>query len=376
MQRKLKALVKLHHQLRETADHSELSYLKLTFELLTVVFGKNKLKIDDYFNLCLYDNKLYPSKELPTFVGRKYMKKRIHAKMNAIRWEVMQIDKYIQSCMFEQFGIPHPELQAVIARYHRQTANLPLLRSDSEIKNFLKNTASYPLFVKPIKGGYGRGAIRAEQYDSVNDKVVLSNGEKLDPDGFINYLQDPQGYGFIVQQAIVGTPETRDVCGNIPSGLRLVTILGDDGTTILRVIWKIPTGNNYVDNFQRGKSGNLLASVDPNSGKIQRIVKGAGFGLELTDSLPGGSFKVGDTVPHWDAAKELVMKATPVFTGFRCQHWDIGLSNDGPVAFEVNADGGWDVVQIAHGFGAMDNELVSILNKYGDCGSRSHFANH
>ena len=371
---KLKRLNSLHQKIRHISSLTDRSYFALWGEIILVVFGANRLQVDDYFTLCLYDRELYPNAKLSTFIGGKAKKNLFHSQFNAIYWDAVQTDKFIQSCVHHQTGTPHPQVQAVFCRYHRAVGDIPLLSTDYDCEQFFREMAEYPLFMKPIKGGSARGTFRAESYDKDSDELVFTSGERVRVSGITKTFDDKTGYGFLIQKAVCGALQTRQVSGKVPTGYRVISLLGDHGVEIFHAVWKVPTGNNYMDNFQKGESGNLLINIDPSSGEILRIIKGAEHGLAMTNEVPGGSYQVGDIAPGWQEVRALVEKATPVFTGFRCQHWDIGLTDQGPVVFEVNANGGWEGTQIVQGHGLLTDEFKAILQRYGDQGKRDEFS--
>ena len=48
-----------------------------------------------------------------------------------------------------------------------------------------------------------------------------------------------------------------------------------------RCLWKLPTGANTHDNYEGGRTGNLAAAVDHQTGTIVRVI--SGFGLDVTE---------------------------------------------------------------------------------------------
>jgi hypothetical protein len=118
------------------------------------------------------------------------------------------------------------------------------------------------------------------------------------------------------------------------------------------------------DNFMHGETGNLLAYVDPESGKVGRVITGVGTALKEVDRHPEtGATIPGAMLPDWPRVKETCLTAGRCYPGLRFQHWDVALSRSGPQLLEVNVEGSLDLHQLAGGRGVLDEDLVRALPK-------------
>jgi hypothetical protein len=54
-----------------------------------------------------------------------------------------------------------------------------------------------------------------------------------------------------------------------------------------------------------------------------------------------------------------------LFPSLRLQHWDIALTNRGPVILEINIDGGMRTHQIVQQHGIIDDRLEQLAAKFG-----------
>jgi len=135
----------------------------------------------------------------------------------------------------------------------------------------------------------------------------------------------------------------------------------DAGPRLFRAIWKIPTGANMVDNFDRGMLGNLVARVDPETGRILRVIGGSGVGKREVRTHPdtGRSFE-GFAIPEWDRVRALCLQAATIFPALRLQFWDIALGAEGPVVLEVNIGGNLDGPQQVADSGVLDADLEAF----------------
>jgi hypothetical protein len=348
--------------LSKPAKQGKKSFLRQLREIIKLRLGPTKLYSSEYFFYALFDQDLYGDDvDLSAFCGA-HMKDWLHEQLNSPLWDAVVTDKFIVSRVFRSAGIPHPEIYAVACRFPRNCGNVPMFQSARDLADFLRKDIPFPFFAKPIKGGSASGCLRAEAYDSATDRLELADGSHVEVDKFVASLDDQTGWGFLFQEAMVGHKETADLCGNSVSGCRVVALLDDDKAYPVRVIWKIPARGNYTDNYVHGNSGNLLADIDLASGTARRVVSGAGLNLKINPTHPDtGATVLGRRLPEWEALLELVRVAAPAFPGFRVQHWDIGVTSKGLVAFELNSAGDLDLVDLPHGTGFYDSQLKEFM---------------
>src|SRR4029079_10808107 len=83
--------------------------------------------------------------------------------------------------------------------------------------------------------------------------------------------------GYIFQRRIAPHAGVRAIVGNRLATVRAITILTEQGPQLLPALWQIPAGDNVADNYWR--SGNLLATLDLEAGRIIRVVRGTGLAL-------------------------------------------------------------------------------------------------
>jgi len=141
-----------------------------------------------------------------------------------------------------------------------------------------------------------------------------------------------------------------------------VVVCGPRGPEIFRCAWKVPAGLNMSDNFIHGEVGNLLALVNVDTGRVERIISGTGFELrEVTEHPDTGQILLGMTLPDWAAVRALCLTAATAFPGLRLQSWDIALGAAGPVILEVNVQGSMDLHQLAGARGILEGVLTETL---------------
>ena len=112
-------------------------------------------------------------------------------------------------------------------------------------------------------------------------------------------------------------------------------------------MWRIPSRGNWTDNFHKGMSGNMLGLIDPESGRVVRFTAGMGLTLREMERHPDTQAPMlGRILPNWAAARELALRGAASFPGYQFHHWDVAFSNRGPVALELNFNGGVDIYQL------------------------------
>lgn len=272
------------------------------------------------------------------------------AVVNDRRSIVLTRDKLVAFTLLRQHGIPFPEVKAVV----HPTRVFPGARSltgKEAVSRYLETEANFPIFMKPNAGNGGFGSIWVDGY--ADGSLQLRDGTSLPLGPYIDkwLVLD----GLVLQAVARPHPVIADVFGPRLSTARIVVLVLDGGPVVHRATLRIPAGANMVDNFRHGASGNLLGAVDVDSGELYNVVGKKGVDLASVRTHPDtGREIVGLRVPDWEAAKALCIGAAPLFTGIRFQSWDIAFTDQGPQVMEVNAEGDFDVLQLAAGRGIAD----------------------
>jgi len=342
-------------------------------EFLTLRFGPTNLIVQDYYWYNLANKDIYKNVDLTTFGGH-IMSLDLHKRLNSALWDAVVTDKLIMAMVFSSTGIPHPRMYAAACHFVRDCGDLRVFLTEQELTNFLVDGMCYPFFCKPIKGGSGKGCHRVEDFDSEKKQLRLADGNHVSITKFLESLVDPTGWGFLFQEAVLPHPDTAEICGSAVSGCRIVMLLDDERTRPFRVVWKIPIGNSHVDSFLGGASGNLAADVDIETGRVTRVVSGFGTDLQVVSDHPDtGANLVGILVPDWESMMAMIKKASLAFSGFRFQHWDVGLTSNGPIVYELNTAGAFRIIEMAKGSGVYDTELQAFIDCNAEEGRRPKF---
>ena len=221
--------------------------------------GRGRLGPSGYFDYRLFDAEQSPAVLRHDYAGYK-AESEIDKKWNAYTSWIVTGDKLLFYSALHGFRLPHPELFAVTHPIGRHCGMAPCFSDASSLAGFIREGMTYPFFSKPIFGSFGRGAYNATGYDAVSDELILAQGGRRPVMEFCNEMleitrkRNKVLSGNIIQQALQPHPEIERVCGPNISGVRVVLLLRDTQPEMLAAVWKITTGDNFVDNFLDGKS--------------------------------------------------------------------------------------------------------------------------
>jgi hypothetical protein len=339
-------------------------YLSQLLGIAALRLGSGKIGVGEYYNYRLYDDRRFPASAKRQFVGRRQMAS-LYRRLNQRNWQGIADDKVLFYSLLDSLGLPYPKVLAIYHPRGRPFGNVECLRDPDAFARFLSAVDSYPLFLKPVRGKHGVGAIGVVAFDRDSKRLMLGDGRRIDLE---NYLEDSgtrlsvNRFGVLIQEHLAPHPQLLDVCGDRPSSIRLVVLLCEDGPRTLHAVWKIPTGHNMTDNFHHGASGNLLAYVTLDKGVVERVVGGVGEGQFETLVHPDtGARLSGITLPDWPKLLEVGIEGARALPALRWQSWDIALSRFGPMVLEMNAVADIDLVQYAYGAGLNDAALQRYL---------------
>lgn len=242
-----------------------------------------------------------------------------------------------------------PEIKAV-GHPTRGFPDAASLRTVEEVTAYLAH-AEFPIFMKPIAGNAGAGSIWVDGY--ADGMLHLRNGKTMAVGEYFKKWLSREG---ILLQAVARPhPEIAFRFGPRLATARMVVLMSETGPIVHRAALRIPTGKNMVDNFLHGASGNLLGAIEIDTGIVSNVIGKNKTRLETIPAHPDtGEQIIGCVLPDWEQAKEMCIRAAPLFPGIRYQSWDIAFTDRGPQTIEVNSGGDVDVLQLASGRGIAD----------------------
>lgn len=240
----------------------------------------------------------------------------------------------------------------------------------SQLKAFLVREKG-PVFIKPVKGALGQGAFLIAEVDKACEQVIDQCGNTLSFEEFYTNTIGMTGAtyynsdaGILLQRPVVQHQAiTEFTQTEAPSGLRVLVLNTGSGPYIHRAIWKIIAPGNISDNFSRGKRGNMVAQVDPATGKVSSAINGYWPSSKLYAEHPVSGRKFASfTLPLWQQVTSEILRASSAIFGMGAMHWDIIVTDSGPVFLELNDFGGTEFLQL-HGLGLIDPDLKKTLQR-------------
>jgi hypothetical protein len=251
-------------------------------------------------------------------------------------------DKSIFYAYCHGVGLPAPRLYAVFEPIGWSSTGQRLAR-EAEWVDFFEHTLPDEFVIKPAWGVYGRSVrvIRRVGRELVDHAGAPTSGIAL----YRDLVSDPNYRKFVIQERMRNHPSLDALSGTESlQTLRLVTYIGRDGATTVRlVLLHVIASSVPVDNFRGGQTGNLLALVRAEDGVVGTLVgsvNGRPF-LSPVATHPRTNVPVaGFRLPLFDEAKALAIRAAAFFLPARTIGWDMAVTPSGPVLIEGNAY--WD----------------------------------
>jgi hypothetical protein len=324
-------------------------------------FGPGRLSFDEFIALRLFDKARYADADPKRFVGARAMQ-RLWRRAN-FRPEFYDVirNKIAMTAMLSAHGFPTIPIDAMFtAAAGFETA--ACLRSRETLTSYLLTRAPYPLFGKPMHGLQSLGSASILACDAESGRLTFRDGSVATVDKFVDDVATHYADGYFFQRHVSPHPDTMAICGDRLATARVVTLMSAEGPRIWRCCEKLPAGRNVADNYWR--EGNLLAPVDPATGRRGAATSGAGFGLRDHAHHPDSGLAIAGTqVPHWTAVRELAIEGARMFKGAPLIGWDIAPVEGGAVVVEANATPDFFLPQLASRRGALDDEFRAFLDQ-------------
>lgn len=302
----------------------------------------------------------YPIVEKQRFVG---WRREVHIDrlLNAGPDREVANDKIAFYALMHSKGAPVPRVAAIYRGNGRHFPGAALLHDAERAADYLCDPVNAPFFAKPIRGAHGGGtwAISGPSHDG--RELETTCGRRIGIPDFIASLDVHAQGGFLIQPLLRTHDAIGDLCGDRLTSLRIIVILAPAGPEILSAVWKIPTGTNITDNFDIGRTGNIVAGIDLDTGRVRRVVRGDYWRNIPLDAHPDTGVRFGDFhLPDWPTVTTLCLEHARHFPGLRLQHWDIALSDQGPVILELNVAAGMRTHQIVQQRGIFGERLRKL----------------
>lgn len=237
-------------------------------------------------------------------------------------------------------GLPAPRLLGVYSSDRSGWAvDGSAADATADWRDFFLERCPDEFVIKPAVDGHGRGVrifsrLANRRFRDACD-TILEAGE------LIAWMAAAgRRHGTVIQERVRGHPELERLSGSpFLQTVRCFTILDRDGEPhLLQAVLKLIAGTNFVDNFQYGATGNLIAPVSLEDGVLERALTPnprGGFS-EVQRHPDTGAVISGFQLPAWREMHDLALLAARRFAPLRLVGWDIASTWAGPILIEGN----------------------------------------
>jgi hypothetical protein len=173
------------------------------------------------------------------------------------------------------------------------------------------------LFAKPVRGSFGRGA-RVVRAGELTRKALAGMADTL------------------IQPRVRQHPALAALFPHALNTIRLDSFLDEGTVRHSASALRMGSGDMVFDNWGQG---GLAVGIDLATGRLfPRAYRKSRFGDHTAHAQhpdTGLAFE-GYQLPHWDALKDLVIRAARSLPELRTLCWDVAIAEDGPLLVEAN----------------------------------------
>jgi Sugar-transfer associated ATP-grasp len=333
------------------------SPLQAARDYANLAFGPGRISFNDYVRLRLFDRDHWEDRR--TVAGQRCNRDLAVVVNYRHDWFGLVTDKIASTSYLAAFGLPTVPIIAFFAP-RLTKPNARALRSREDLRKFLLREDVYPLFGKPNDGFQSLGSIAFRRPLLERDELEKMDGGIVRLDDFVDDIAQNYAGGYLFQPFVAPHPQAALMHGERLGTARVLTLLDGGEPRVFRASWKIPTGQNLADNYWR--SGNLLAKIDIDTGRIGRVVSGTGFETNYVTHHPDSAVPfAGASLPMWGEMKALALEAARVMQHVPMLGWDIAGTSAGPVIVEMNETPDFFLIQFAEGRGVFDPDFGDFV---------------
>lgn len=320
--------------------------------------GRQRMKLDEYVKFRLFDKDAHTETERGEFISWLRHNKIIH-EVNDLHWFATTEDKWVSSKLLEADGLPVPVTRGIIDLSGRAYHGMQPIDGPDALHALLGEGVQGPIFGKSIGGLGSQGVFTILSADQAG--LCLRDHGEMSYTAFFERIVGQES--FILQDFVRNCEFLRGYTDTTAT-IRMVNMVDGDGIYVPAAVLKLPAGRNQADNFWR--DGNMLCSLDPETGEIRTLVQSKGPELVHLETHPEtGQEILGKCLPHWQAVREVNERVARLHAKLRYSSTDIALTDEGPVVIEVNAGSSFTLPQYASGKGFMTPKVRALFRQYG-----------
>jgi hypothetical protein len=281
----------------------------------------------------------FADSQLDNYTSRKHTTK-LQKAVNPESWSPLLKDKGLFYRYLMAVGLPMPQLYAIFFQKVPGWSPDGAILADRDDWQHLFESILPPEFViKPCRGAFG-AAVKI--FKRTPYGFEDATGNKLDAAGIYGLMRSDSRFdSFVIQQRLRNHPEINRLNpSEFLQTVRVTTFIDRKGNChIIFAFFKLIRNQNITDNFHDGLSGNMLASVCVDRGRLEPAVVATldGRGATYFHKHPQNGLEFEKfEIPFWSDITTLAQKAATRFLPLRTIGWDIAISPEGPKIVEGN----------------------------------------
>jgi hypothetical protein len=311
-------------------------------------------------NFSLYSLANVPKHTWPDYLINEPLKER-YAKITPKEARLLADDKtrFFEHC--HRNGIATANILALITPQPAGDSIIPHVYSAEALARIL---VPGEYFIKPSNGSHGQGTFSLV----VTPSELRWSGKTGTMEDFFQHCLGQLKFtkSLLLQPKLVNHRVIKDIThAKGLSTIRVVTVRNAGRIEVIAGALRIVVGTSEVDSFSHGASGNLLAGVDVDSGKLITAIGSRSKSWPTMRDVPAhpasGASIVGVELPYWSEVLELVKRAHTSVTDLHTVGWDVAVLENGPVIVEANWRYDIDLIQVAYkkGFKKVIDEKLT-----------------
>jgi hypothetical protein len=268
-------------------------------------------------------------------------------------------DKLATEAILLAAGLPAVRTRAAFAPDGAEVpAHVRPLRDRAAVEAFLGSPGALPVFGKPRRDTFARGAAGISAVAPDGQSVTFLGGLVVPVRELAAEIAADWAAGYLFQTMHMMAADLRPHIGPAMASVRITTLLTDRGVEPWYAVLRVPAKGSMHDGDAHGQR--VWALIDLATGEVGPL-------RDLKDPVvppvrhwcDPASPLTGLRLPHWQAAVRVAVDAHAHFRGHGILGWDLFLTDDGPLISEGNANPG-PVYQPAAARGILNPEMAPL----------------
>ena len=360
-----RAIKKMIELMVLTRRFEAVSCLDQVVDIVRIIFGGYNIGKSDYYSQRIYHIFRTEPERVRDYLGWRYQA-HISYLLNERTGITAGWDKLTFEYLMRARGLPTPPLKAVYKPGGAGLAAVHDMKDRHNLAAYLRTPAPYPFYLKAAYSKQGKNSHACQNYHPETDSICTTGDNMLKVETLIEEMirKDGPDYrtscGWLCQDILQPHPIICHATGSKAiSSARIVLFRDEQSLHIPYCVWRIAGDRSHNDNFNKGRNGNWLALIDAASGQVLQP-KCAPWPYAADPEMKTHPIARLDglILPDWDLALEYVKTASSTFPLMKIQHWDVALTDQGPVLLEVNDLGGLPQI---HCQGIIDDRVRRIV---------------